>query len=272
MILREKVLGFRICTPCTLNCQYCSTSTPQYRKDGKPYFVSLDMFQRECQGAFKIYDFVECVTLSGGEPLLHKDIADITAYTLKTFSSQFNRFRITTNGTMLPSAALLDAIHTYSDGKVEFTIDDYGPVSDKVKKLAQILRENHIPFRIDQYTGENQYCGGWVDFGPLNEFRGYSEEKVHEIVQHCHFGQWKCLDIMKGKLFLCPRASIGFNLGYFSLPDDEYIDLLDSSQSLAKKREIAAAFGTKAVHACQYCNGFDPEKSKRVPGGVQMPL
>lgn len=270
MILRERVLGFRICTPCTLNCQLCSTCTPEYKKNRKPYYVSVEEYQRECREVFQIYDHVGCVAVSGGEPLLHPQLPELTAYTLKEFSSRFDCFRITTNGTLVPKDTFWDVVCSFSRGKVEFVIDDYGTVSNNIANLVDKLKKYDIPYRIDRYDGDEQYCGGWVDFGPLNERRNYSAEYVKDLVQNCHFAQWKCLDILKGKLFLCPRASIGYDLGYFDLEAGTYIDLFDSSKTLEEKQKIASELGTYPINACQYCNGFDPVISKRYPGGVQI--
>ncbi len=54
------------------------------------------------------------------------------------------------------------------------------------------------------------------------------------------------------------------------LKPDEYIDLFSNRQTLEKKQQIAAEFGKRPITACQYCNGFDVERSSRFPAGEQL--
>lgn len=270
MLLTEKSVGIRICTPCTLNCKLCAANTALYKSRNIHYFVSLENFQRELKQLFKIYDRIGTISIAGGEPLLHKQLPQIVAYTLSEWKDHFDELRITTNGTLLPGSDLLNTIHCYADHNVLFVLDDYGEVSFKVQELKGLLVSYGIPYRVNCYSGAEQHCGGWVDFGPINQRRSYLEEEANELVSRCHFGQWKCLDCFEGKLYLCPIASCGDYLHFFDLKRDEYIDLFDISQSVEEKQRTASEFGKKAITACWYCNGFDPEKSQRFPAGIQI--
>ncbi len=270
MKISEKSLGFFICTPCTLNCKLCSNCVPLFRQEKNHYFVPLETYQREITEAFKIFDYVEVISITGGEPLLHNQLGDMVAYTLENFQTKFGEFRITTNGTMLPAPSLMQAIRTYAHENVLFVIDDYGSVSNKITEITQVLNENHVPYRINHYHGEDQHCGGWIDFGPLDVRRNYSEKEAQSIVDRCHAAQWRCVNIFKGKLHLCGHATCGVELGSFTLGPDEYVDLFDNSQPLEKKKEIVATLGKKPIEACYYCNGFDPETAERFPAGEQI--
>lgn len=270
MLLTEKTVGMHICTSCTLNCELCATNVPLYKQKGACHFISFEDYQRELQELFRVYHHVERVSITGGEPLLHKDLAKMAAYTFLNYSAQFDHLRIITNGTLLPGEELLQTIHTYANDNILFVLDDYGKISNRMPELKELLEKNHIPYCINTYHGEEQHCGGWVDLGPLDRRRSLSEEETQELVSRCHFGQWKCLDCLNGKLYLCPPAGTGDYFHFFELKPDEYIDLFDDSQSLEEKQRIASGFGKKAITACFYCNGFDPERSQRFPAGVQV--
>lgn len=272
MGLTEKNICIIICTPCTLNCRLCVNCTPLYESKGIHYFVSMETYQREVEGLFQVYEHIGTLSIAGGEPLLHNQITEIAALTLSNFSAKFDRLRIITNGTVLPTAALLEEIHRCARDNFDFQISDYGKYSAKIKDVVQILEENHIAYRVKKYYGEDQWCGGWIDYGPLDVFRGYSDDEAKSILAHCRSSrpESRCLCVFEGKLCICNHAACAIFLNLFESERDDYVDLLGNVQTLPKKRRIAAAFGSKAIRACYYCNGFDPENSPRFPAAEQI--
>lgn len=269
MILREKQIAFQILTPCTLNCRLCADYAPLYREKGIHYFVTLENFGKEINEVFKIYDFIEDITITGGEPLLHPQLTEILTLTLKNFSSQFHKCRIFTNGTIIPKTALLDQVVLYGKNNFEFVIDDYGAISANTARMESLLSQYGISYRINHYYGDKQHCGGWIDYGPLDLFHNESREMLQAKIQNCHNANWKNLLVFKGKLYLCTQAAFGHDLNYFSLQSNEYIDLLDETTSITEKKAIAFQLGKEPISSCQYCNGFDVEKSQRFPAGEQ---
>ncbi len=270
MSLFEKQLAFQILTPCTLNCKLCGDYSPLYRKKGERYFVSYENFCREVEEVFKIYDFIEDITITGGEPLMHPQLPEITAFVLEHFPDRFKTCRIFTNGTLLPSSELIEQIKRCEKDNFQMVIDSYGELSFKAQEIAAALTTAQISCRINNYYGDQQYCGGWIDYGPLDKFRNYSQKDLKMQISRCHNANWKNLIVFKGMLFLCCQAAFGYDLKYFSLHSNEYINLFDSSVSIDCKREIAAQLGTVPLTACQYCNGFDIQNSLRFPAAEQV--
>lgn len=269
MRLVEKQMAISILTPCTLNCRLCTALTPLYNKKGTHYIASLENIRNEVSALFKIYDYIEDLTITGGEPLLHKELPEIMAYILNNFSSQFKTIRIFSNGTILPQMSLLKVLQENVNNNFEFVIDHYGEASKEVDRIIELLDSYNIAYHINQYYGDNQHCGGWVDCGPIDKFRNYSDQKVQEIVSRCHYATWKCLLLFKGKVHLCSLAACGADMGFFALKPEEYVDLFASELSLQQKKDIALKLGHTAITACQYCNGFDVERSQRYPAGEQ---
>lgn len=270
MILRERQVALQILTPCTLKCRLCADYSPLYMERKEYYYVTFDNYCREISEVFKIYDYIEEITITGGEPLLHKELAKIVSFTLENFSNQFKVCRIFSNGTILPNDKLLKVISEYSSNNFEWVMDHYGTISQKAEETVSLLEENHIPYRVNRYYGEEQHCGGWINYGSLAMYRNYSTNVVQNLFNHCHSAAWKNLLVFKGKLFLCTQAAFGFDMGFFSLAPSEYIDLFSEEKTLEEKREIAAGLGHTVITACQYCNGFDAENSKRYPAGEQQ--
>lgn len=269
MVLKEKQLALQILTACTLNCEYCADYTPAYQERKNHFWDSYEDACQELNGIFSIYSYIEDFTITGGEPLLHKQLPQILEEAMK-YQEQFSKCRIFTNGTILPGEQLVKIAKKNKD-KFMFVIDHYGSVSTNVEQMAELLEKSEIEYRINKYYGKDSHCGGWIDYGSPDYYRNYTEEKVNEIIKHCHNALWKNLVVFKGKLYLCTQGCFGSDLGCFTLKPEEYIDLLKQDLSLEQKQQIAKEFGTKPTTACQYCNGFDVEKSKRVPAGEQKP-
>lgn len=269
-MLTEKTLGFMLTTACNLNCRLCTSSIPQFKKHGVSFFETAQNFRQELTEIFHIYDHIGTISISGGEPLLNRELPEITEIALREFSEKFDQFRIITNGTLVPSKPLLQAVRTYTKGNADFQIDDYGENSGQVSNIVKVLEENEIPYRIKKYYGEDQYRDGWVDLGELDEWKNYTEEKAQYVLDHCRNAHMKAIIVYDGKLFLCHRGLTSYALGYLDTDPREYIDLLGQTQSPQEKNRIAAAFGSKPIQACYYCNGYDPENSPRFSAAEQF--
>ncbi len=157
---------------------------------------------------------------------------------------------------------------------MQIVIDDYGPqLSKKVQDISALFSQNGIPLRVNTYWGEQQHCGGWVNYGSPEQFRNYSPQELRNQYENCHVAQYRCIGVFNGKMVNCCWAIFGRELGFMpfdsSGPDYQLIDLLDGSISIQEKKQIAASFGKTPLWACQYCNGFDSEHSMRYPAGEQ---
>ena len=260
----------QILTPCTLNCNLCADYSPLYSKKDAHKIIPVSELKYELKKIFDIYDYIEDFTITGGEPLLHKELTDIVKKAL-AYKDQFSMCRIFTNGTILPSEALLKVMNEHSQ-KVQFVVDDYGEAcSVHANDIQKMANSRNIAVRINTYSGSHQHCGGWVDYGSLSEYRNYKPEKVKSMVERCHNATWKNLLVFDGKLYLCTQMAFGADLGYFTPKPDEFIDLHDEKLTLEEKKVIADHLGEKPTTACQYCNGFDVENSPRFPAGEQLP-
>ena len=211
---------FYIITGCTHNCKLCVSGVPYYREQHKNYVVSLSDAQLEIDATFKLFSYVKRITVTGGEPLLHPELTEILNHIMK-YSDQFGECRIFSNGSLMPSEKLFSVIKN-SNKKLSFVINDYGSkLSPHAEKIHQ-----RTGCRVNHYTGKDQYFDGWVDYGSLNERRPYSEDEALDVMNHCHFTDWKMYNIFQGKLFYCTRAAIGMDLGFFELSERDYVDLI----------------------------------------------
>lgn len=264
MVVSTKVIAVIVTTKCTLRCKKCVLGIPYFKEQKHD---TLENIISEIGAIFQIYDFVERVDISGGEALLHPDIEQIVDYTAN-FKEQFGSLRIISNGTILPRTELLRIMQRHGE-QYGFLLDDYGHLSHKIVRTQELLNECFIPYKVNIYHGENQYCDGWIDFGDF-AYRGYSDEQTSRVFQNCHTSENPCITLFERDAYFCVRSMLGYKFGHYDLSAAERIDLRQNHQLLAINRQKAAAFGKYPPVGCKYCNGFDTQNSERFPAAEQL--
>lgn len=257
--------GIIITYRCNLKCKLCTAYSPYY--DIPPHFP-YEKLEKSIDSFFKIVTYTGKFTVTGGEPLLHKDLPKIIAYILN-FAEQFGELEIITNGTMIPSEELLCVIR--SNSKIKFLVDDYGEISTNVKNIRNIFNENKINYVIRGNNINDAYCGGWIDYGDFSK-KLFTKEAVEELFSRCISPQKMnfCFAIKNGEIHPCGASSRCMELNIIPKNEEEYIDLFDESLTIEEQRnKIKGIQNTNSLTACAYCNGFC-EDSPRFPPAEQL--
>lgn len=261
--LKAEVVVITITLRCTLNCKLCTAAIPYHEK---PIDENFEMISQEIKQLFQIYDHICHLDITGGEPLLHKDIVKIIKET-EQYKDKVDFVRIISNATIVPEKALLQEMARLGS-QYQFLLDDYGIHSRKLEEFKKLAEEYEIPCRVNPYCGDDQWCGGWVDLTDFSD-QNYSESEWKQVYDRCHFSEQPCIITYGGYSYHCVHEMVGRILHYFQPPKEQYLDLLSQSIPLEKKKEIAASFGKQPIEACKYCIGFDPIRSKRYPAAEQ---
>ncbi len=249
---------------CNLKCKLCGASspyTPAHRRN-----FPFELQKKGVEKFFQFVSYVKILDICGGEVFLYKHLKEMLIY-LKKYISQFDELRIVTNGTLVPHEEILNIIQTY-DGKVSFIVDDYGEaLSTKVAEIDSILKVRNIPHIVRNYTKNNPYCGGWVDFGDFKKRKLVSQKEAEDLFSQCaiakkvHF----CFSIIGAEMYPCQPARRCRELGV-ATDYDEYIDFMDTKLSLEEQQEkIRKIINTKFLSACFYCNGLCEDSKRFVP-------
>ena len=120
---------------CTLNCKLCIAGVPYYQS---PKSTPIDTVIDYIDHYFRIVTNVKKFTISGGEPLLYKDLQYVVKH-LGKYLDRIGLLEILTSGTVLPSDGLIGVAAKYGE-KFRFMIDNYGPgLSQKVEEVHEIL-------------------------------------------------------------------------------------------------------------------------------------
>ena len=251
---------------CNLKCKFCATRSP-YLRNLKIHTVEemMEMVSR----MFKIIDHVHHIGFSGGEPLLYKDLP-ILINELMKYKDQFELIEIITNGTIVPSEELISAIKKCGKKFWRFIIDDYGKdLSKKIPEIVDVLEENQIEFRINDYCSEDMWGGGWTDFGTYCE-ELHTPEEAAEILKKCIYKSRDFCYILHGGIVdPCGRSYMRIDAGLEVNPE-EYIDLFDDSVTIEQQRDkIRRINNATHLDFCRYCNGLYPG-CKRIKPAEQL--
>ena len=254
-----------ITSKCTLNCEFCSSGIPYHTKQRH---IPVEEVVLQVKQALDIYKnagvYVTHLDLLGGEPLLHPELLDIIRGVYQ-YRDMFHELRILTNGTLIPDETLLKGIQKLDQTmKVFFIVSNYGQLSARFDRICALLEERGINYRVDEYSGDDQYFGGWVSYGQDGIVQGTTEARFRGCA-FCHSG---VAEIFDGKLFPCVRTLALHTTGREVLPEDEYIVLQDSLEINTKK---LSSFMKREVpfSCCEHCTGLN-KSAKRYPAARQV--
>lgn len=243
---------------CTLKCIKCAHACFNVPNDMED--PSLDFVKKSADNFFAKFDLVKEFVLIGGEPFLFKELKEAIIYIGENYRQQMITFAITTNGTILPDAELVELCIKYD---ITIRVSDY---SDSIPQLKQ------------QYGRFYERCAGnkmiiwktdkeksWFDYGFEAYDRGNSEKELIEAFDKC---RTPCREIRGTKYYYCVMArSVAENLK-MEIGERDYIDL---SQVKDKNilLEFQMGFSDKGyLDMCRFCRGAEA-KEYSVPAAEQ---
>lgn len=256
-------LDTAITSRCTLHCSHCAMFTP-YCKDRKD--CTVDELKTNFNQIFEVVDYVFEYTLFGGEPFLHKQLAEIITYLGTDCADKIGQIVIITNGTVLPGRELLLTLQRY---KVILSISDYTAVNAYSDRLEAFVK------KLDQYGVQYYINSGieWKDHCFPEHSCDYDEACLPEHMRVCGY---TCHSANEGKLYYCDVAyGARKHVGYQDQEDD-YIDLCEIQKSCspeqAKLRILEYCMGNVNekgyMSLCRYCAGMGADNPRVIQAGT----
>lgn len=261
--LQTQRVSFIVSKRCTLKCKLCGALSPYI----KSYHPTADFLRSEVDAFFRIVDHTGIIDISGGEPLMRGTDADfalgeILLYLSEYYFNKFERLRIFTNGTIVPSDELCDVFKKVSYKKpFNITIDDYGEHSPNVDKIADKLFVYGIDYTVRDYINDI-HCGGWVDL--LDISLSHDEAIAKELFSKCAIPQKLgcCLEVLDGIISPCSVAAARYICGKAEKDDNDIIDLFEEDPVKAQKKLIKV-MTSECFASCFSCNGGMSDDSQR---------
>jgi lipopolysaccharide biosynthesis glycosyltransferase len=243
-----------ITTKCSLNCKDCANYIPKINKTN-PKEISLENFKKYIDNLLSYKKLnLYILNILGGEPLLHKDIAEIVLYALK--QERIAKVFLTTNGTMQFKDDLISIMEKYRD-KILIRLSNY----TKNKELTGRLKNREISDKLKKAkiyyeTVQDFY---WIRVSPIKDYnRSAEQNKIY--FKRCFPA---CLHILDGKLFLCPQSAAFDVLG-----------ICQSNNSISLNKSVHKEswinfLKTNYLASCNYCNFPDDKLKEKIIPAIQ---
>lgn len=251
MILKGQYLYVKqvelvLTTKCTLKCKECANLMQYY---DRPYDIEVDSICQSIKNLLKKVDEIDTVVLVGGEPLLYKNLDSVVEELI--INSKIKSIDIYTNGSIIPEEKVFNVLRS---PKCKIIISDYGKISRKKYDLAKECETRKIRYHLKYKDLHWGYVGNM-------DCRNRNIRQLKMQFRKCSN---PCRSILNGKLFYCPRASHGDDLGYVSTKKGEYVDLFNSDVGIEDIMKIL--YSSHYFTACNYCNYGTKDLVSVIPG------
>jgi len=250
---------------CTLNCEHCNMLMPYYKEH---FWSTEEDIMRDMELLFQRVDYLASYFIIGGEPLLNENLPKILESVYNKYKDKIGYIQVITNGTILPSAELIDVCKRCN---IKIRLSDYTnqvPYSKKLEEVKKCLSDNQVDNSMGVYET-------WLALGFPNKVEpiGKTPAEAKQHMLNCSQG---CHMLGDGKLFYCGLMySVGKSRLY-RLREGDYVDLSKSEGTLLddKLRVLRYCLGdmeNEYVSLCNICYGAGADNPYEVPAGVQMP-
>lgn len=253
LIINLKRTTFKVTSKCTLKCKLCLAYIPYYKD---PKNLPFDEAKRILKSYFEVVNTVGTFSVTGGEPLINKDLPKILEETMKYESQILNTVDIVTNGTLKIKDDLLQELVQHKE-KFRVIVSNYGPkLSRNIDKIKEVLSDNGILVRIEEYFDEKTMkYGGWLDYRNQDR-KHFTQDDIDKQAEDCLFRQGRYYDLNFNELHPCSRSFWRMKTGVIEKDSNQYIDLLDRSTTvLEKKIRLQSIDNLKCLTSCAYCEG-----------------
>lgn len=240
---------------CTLRCKECCHLIPYV----EPKLFDIEELISDCKRILKCCN-IAYFSILGGEPFCNHEL-----YKLLDFVAECDEItdgKIVTNGTVLLDDKTITSLKKLN-GKLIVSIDKY-PNKEKIcNRFHNLLTENGIKCRMNEYTDWN-----WKHTGD-NTQKALSPESSQIIFSTCWVKD--CYTLCDGEFTTCPRGITSYSV--FGLPKNKFenVVLADYKSSRTLKAMLATAMDKKYYKDyCLYCLGLTKLNPYDITPGVQM--
>lgn len=256
------LLVINLTTRCSLKCKYCSVTQPGVPAE-KHQTYNLDDFKNDLKKLLNAVNGINELTLSGGEPLLLKNLHEYLEYALGY--NKIKRIWITTNGTIIPPQDLV-AVSKKRPGCVNFSVTHNShPLrnkENKVQDVCSLLRQNGIR--------HNLVNSDWIPTTPPRR-KNMSIAQLEGMYAKCLEigGAWCTSMNADGVIAACHKFHY-YDLQGFELDKSETIRIRDIPEQ--DLREALINFYMRSYYkGCAYCDNVNDACKPSIKAGEQLP-
>lgn len=253
-------MGLLPTTRCNLRCKACLNFTNYIKKFTA---CSFEVLKKEVDLFFSCVDYIGLLLLSGGEPFLYPNIAELICYINENYRNKIYFLELVTNGTVTPHEEIIKAIQR---ADIRVTVDDYrealSEYKDMIEKNMALLAES-----CGEKIVTRKYAD-WISLYP-HKAEAMKETDLVSKFELCHV-PWQ--EYRDGKLFCCNYASFAAKAGITEENDiSETYDLRAFSKDKKKELiEFRLGYSEKGyTEFCKQCAGYLEINPYKVPAAEQ---
>lgn len=245
---------------CSLRCKHCMVKVPYIKN---PAHVPFSEIQKKIDDMFAAFDFVEIVTLTGGEALLSPHLGDTVQYLLDVYPGRYLTIRVNSNGYAKIGEALLPVLK-HPNVMLEWTYYLDGIEDEKTR---QAILENVQAWRAAGLNVHELKYDHWVDYGFARDL-GRSSAELEMVFDGCSSVK-SCAGIIDGVLYSCVNGVAALRNGAIGV-DSEGVSLF-SEEDNHRKIMLEYLNGYTSLgylECCRFCAGDAVSKNPKhlVPG------
>ena len=258
MIIKKLVV--KTGSVCTLRCEKCGEFNPYYKQRGKAFSVEAE---RLSDDVFKIANMVEAIEvlhIAGGEALIHKDLAQFLAFANSL--NNINSIELVSNGTIIPSNAVMNILEGAGRKKIKLLISDYSGSGVDNKSTIDFMKKSKVNFVLMRDMV-------WNDKSDVTK-KNLRKEDFEYIADNCKtYRKEGYFTLIDGIISAhCPTAgSLMYYLDLYDGMEYAWFDLRNTKEDQILEKLMALDF-QKNLAACDYCTpSFE---ASVIPAGVQI--
>lgn len=233
---------------CTLKCEACC-DLMQYYHSPKP--TKMEKVCQDFDSLMETVDFIRFVYVTGGEPLLCQEELPQLLRHLYTYRERYGVCELITNGTLLPTNALLEAV---KETGTFFRVSNYGEHSSKKEEILKHLEKWKIPHQMKPME--------WHLQAQIIPGEGRNAMDAFSVCDKAN----ACNLLKGGRLYLCPFLGHGEALGAFPADPANHLSLEGVQRRQAAKRYLS---GQTPPPGCAFCSGYRKKDAATIPPAVQ---
>ena len=246
-LLETRLLAVSVGQACNYKCKDCANFVPFAKKENLRY--EIDDIKKDLDIIMPYFSVIDKLHIQGGEPFVYSDLPALIEYISGGYSDKIKNIQIATNGSIVPSKAVLEAL---SKGKCTVRISNYKK-GEAEKVLIKKLEEYGIKYEKYDFVGKK---GEWKDSGGLN-YVSPIDEDVYLKVLEC--GWSTCYTMENGIIGRCARSIPARSLQDIVIKKEDYINVRESIDIV----EISKYFMfLRPMESCKHCKGSRGEPIK----------
>lgn len=248
--------NFRTTGRCNLNCRDCLNFNNLITE---PKDVTFEEFKEHIDTVFSKFDYLYSLHFTGGEPMLVKELPHMIRYLGEKYGNRIFDFFVITNGTMIPSEEVIDAVKSVGG---HFLIDDYSETVSRTKvgEIKSALDSHNVKYTVNKTPS-------WFQLDVENTDNSeMSDEELEKYKDGCN--TFLC-DFGEKKIYACCWQKYAECAGIGKLEENDYIEI--ASTPKMEILEFRQGYTKKGyVDLCKHCKGIGGS-AQMVPAALQIP-